>query len=109
VVALAGVLWLAALAVLGYLRLDDVVPTPELEGIAVPTLLLAAGGGGGLLLALLARLANAAGAGRRARAAAAALRARVAAVAEDLVLAPVERELDARQRLCAAVAAATET
>jgi hypothetical protein len=30
-------------------------------------------------------------------------------VAEDLVLAPVERELDARQRLCAAVAAATET
>jgi hypothetical protein len=105
-VALVGALWLAALAVLGYLQLGDVVPTPDVEGFALPTLLLLGGAAAGLLLAFLARLANAAGARRRARVAARALRARVEAVADEHVLAPVDAELEARARLCAAVAAA---
>ena len=53
--------------------------------------------------AYLARLANGAGANRRARRAARSLRERVDAVATELVAGPVERELDAHERLCAAV------
>ena len=65
--ALAGVLWLAVLAGLGYLQLDDAVPTPDVRGIPAPTALLAGGLLAGIVLAFLARLANGAGARRRAR------------------------------------------
>jgi hypothetical protein len=105
-VALVGALWLVALAGLGYLQLGDIVPTPEVEGFALPTLLLLGGIAAGLLLALLARIANGAGARRRARVAARALRERVETVADEHVLAPVQAELEARAHLCAAVAAA---
>ena len=105
-VALAGALWLAALAGLGVLRLDEAVPTPELEGFPVPTLLLAGGVLAGVVLALLARLVNGVGAGRRGRRAARSLRDRVEEVAHELVLAPVEAELDAHFELCAALAEA---
>ncbi len=102
-VAAAGALWLVALAVLGYLRLDDVVPTPDVGPFALPTLLLLAGLVGGLLLALFARTFNRAGAARRARRAARALADAVEAVADELVVTPVAAELEARERLCAAV------
>ncbi|MCP9486956.1 MAG: hypothetical protein MSC30_13970, partial [Gaiellaceae bacterium MAG52_C11] len=100
---LAGAAWLLALAVLGYLRVDEVVPLPEVYGIPVPTWLLLGGTAAGIALAFLARLVNGAGASRRARAAGRSLRAGVDAVAEELVVAPVERELSAHARLCAAV------
>lgn len=99
----AGAIWLAVLAVLGWLRIEDVVPLPEVEGIPIPTWLLLGGTVTGIVLGFLARLANGAGANRRARRAARSLRERVDAVATELVAGPVERELDAHERLCAAV------
>jgi hypothetical protein len=103
---LAGGLWLLVLAVLGYLRVDEVVPLPEAYGIPVPTWLLAGGALAGIVLAFLARLANGVGARRRARAAARSLRARVEEVGYELVVAPVEAELEVERRLCGALASA---
>ena len=102
----AGSLWLVVLALLGYLRIEDVVPLPEVYGIPIPTWLLLGGVVAGIALGFLARLVNGAGAGRRARKAGRSLRAGVEEVAQELVVAPVERELDAHARLCAAVATA---
>ena len=102
----AGALWLLVLAVLGYLRIDDVVPVPELRDIPIPTWLLVGGAVAGIVLAVLARVVNGFGARRRARAAGSSLRKRVDEVAQELVVAPVEAELDAYSRLCTAVATA---
>ena len=101
-----GVLWLLALLALDYLRLDDVLPTPEARGVPLPTALLLGGAVAGIALAFLTRLANGAGARRRARAASRSLRKRLEASAQTLVLAPLEQELDAYARFCAAVASA---
>ncbi len=57
----------------------------------------------GLLLALLARLVNRLGARRRAARARRALDARILAVAEELVIAPLEAELEARDALAKAL------
>ncbi len=103
VALLVGAVWLFVLAVLGYLRIEDVVPLPEVRGIPIPTLLVLGGLLAGLALALVARLVNGAGARRRSRAAGRALRAEVDQVARELVLAPVERELHAHARLGAAI------
>jgi len=102
---LGGALWLLALAGLGYLQLDDAIPTPELEGFPLPTLLLGGGALAGIVLAFLAGVAIRAGAKRRARVAERALGERVRAVGEELVIGPVEAELDAHARLRAALAA----
>jgi hypothetical protein len=61
---------------------------------------------GGLVLAALTRYANGVGARRRGRRAGRALRTRVEDVAETGILRPVQEELAARERLCAAVAEA---
>ena len=103
---LAGGLWLLVLAVLGYLRVDEVVPLPEAYGIPIPTWLLVGGALAGIVLAFLARLANGGGARRRARAAAPLAPSRVEEVGHELVVAPVEAELDVERRLCEAVASA---
>jgi GTP-binding protein EngB required for normal cell division len=103
---LAGGLWLLVLALLGYLHVDDVVPLPEAYDVPIPTWLLAGGALAGVALAFLARLLNGGGARRRTRAAARSLRARVEEVGDELVVAPVEAELDVERRLCAAVASA---
>ncbi len=92
-IALAGALWLAVLAGLGYLQLGDAVPTPDVRGIPAPTALLAGGLLAGIILAALARLVNRVGARRRARRARRALDERIAQVADELVIAPLEREL----------------
>ena len=97
--ALAGVLWLAVLAGLGYLQLDEAVPTPDVRGIPAPTALLIAGLLAGIVVAFVARVVNGFGARRRARRARRALDERVAAVAQELVLAPLEAELSALGRL----------
>ena len=104
----AGALWLLALAGLGYLQIDDVVPTPDVGGIPLPTALLGGGALAGLLVALLAGLAVRAGARRRARKAERALARRVEAVGERAVVAPVEAELAAQQRLREALAVAAD-
>ena len=91
---------------LGYLRVDEVVPLPEAYDIPIPTWLLAGGALAGIALALLARIANGGGARRRARAAARSLRARIEDVGHELIVAPVEAELDVERRLCEAVASA---
>lgn len=91
--AVAGALWLGALAVLAYLRLPE-PRTPQWGPLPVPTALL----GGGLLLGIaLALLAGALArvlARRRARAVRARLLAAVAAVARDRVTAPAAAVLD---------------
>ncbi len=102
-----GALWLLALLALDYLRLDDVLPVPEAQGVPLPTALLLGGAAAGIALAFLTKLVNGAGARRRSRAAARALRKRLEAAAESLVVAPLEQELDAYKRFCAAVARAS--
>ena len=104
--ALVGALWLVALALLGFVQLEDAVPLPEVAGLPLPTLLLAAGAIAGLLLGFVASSLNAAGARRRARAAHRSLEERVAQVAEELVLAPIEAELVSHDRLRTALDAA---
>ena len=104
--AAAGALWLLALFVLGYLRVDELVPLPEIRSIPIPTWLLLGGIAVGIALALLARLVNRAGARRRARAASRSLRAEIETVAQELVISPVEHELSAHTQLCKALDAA---
>jgi GTP-binding protein EngB required for normal cell division len=105
-VAAAGALWLLALAALGFVQLDDVVPTPELSGFPLPTLLLLGGVAAGVLVALVAGHLNRVGARRRARRARRTLQERIGAVADDLVVAPLAAELAARDELLAALEAA---
>lgn len=102
-IVVLGALWLLGYAVLGYLQLQDLVATPEVSGIPVPSLMLVGGAVAGLLLALLARLVNAIGARRRQRRAQRALSHQVTAVARELVLAPLQAELDVRAGLCTRV------
>jgi putative protein kinase ArgK-like GTPase of G3E family len=105
-VAAAGALWLLVLAALGYLQLQDAVPTPDLAGFPLPTVLLLGGLLLGLLLAAATRWANGIGARRRGRRAAKALRSSVEDVADDAILTPVRDELAAHDALCSALAAA---
>jgi GTP-binding protein EngB required for normal cell division len=107
-VALAGVVWLAILAGLGYLQLGDAVPTPDIAGVPAPTLLLAGGLLAGALLALVARIVNRVGARRRSRRARRELDAGVTSVADELVLAPLEAELAVHAALLEALGAARD-
>ncbi|MBA3249418.1 MAG: 50S ribosome-binding GTPase [Geodermatophilaceae bacterium] len=100
-VAVTGALWLALLAVLGYLQID--LDAPSLGPFAWPTVLLVGGLVGGLLLRVLARPFIAVGAARRRRRAASELRRRVDAVGEELILAPLREELSAYSELASAV------
>jgi hypothetical protein len=98
---LAGGLWLAGLAVFGYLQL----PTPDTPDIAeqvpipVPTALLIGGIALGLLVAFLAGRMVAVGANRRARAARRRTERAVAEVVDELVSAPINVELARRSEL----------
>ena len=96
---IVGMLWLLALAVLGYLRVDEVVPLPELWDVPIPTWLLLGGVAAGVACAFLFRVVNAGSARRRARAAARSLRRQIEEAATELVLAPVEAELETSGRL----------
>ena len=94
-----GALWVVVAAVSGYLGVEELVPLPEYRGVPIATWLLLGGLLGGLVLAFWTRLVNSGGARRRQRAAKRALRPGLEAVAVDLVLEPVERELEAHDRL----------
>ena len=72
-------------------------------GVPAPTALLVGGLLAGIVLAALARLVNRFGARRRARRARRDLHARVAQVADELVVAPLERELAAHAALVRAL------
>ncbi|WP_121254640.1 YfjP family GTPase [Nocardioides ferulae] len=92
--AVGGFGWLAALAVMGYLQVPE-PSTPKVAGLPVPTLMLLGGVLLGVLLALLSRALVAMTARRRAAAADRRLRGAVHEVAAELVVAPVEAELQA--------------
>ncbi|MCD4525214.1 GTPase [Nocardioides sp. cx-173] len=92
--ALVGGIWLAALAVMGYLQLSEPA-TPDVGPLALPTLLLVGGVALGLLLALVCRWLVAATARRKAHSADRRLRAAVHEVADELVVRPVAAELAA--------------
>ena len=102
---LGGLLWLGALAVLGYLQMPA-PRTPDEYGLPLPTLLLLIGVGGGLALAVVGRFVNGLVAKSRARSAERRLRASIAKVADELVLAPVDAELTAYAEVRRALAAA---
>lgn len=96
--ALGGALWLALLAFGAYLRLPE-VPTPEYREIPIPTGLLIGGLVLGVVLAFVSRRLAAIGAKRRAGRVRKAATDAVADVAHDLVIEPMQTELDSRIRL----------
>jgi hypothetical protein len=106
-----GALWIALAAVAGLFRIEDVVPLPDVRGAPIPTWLVVGGLVLGIVLASLTRLVNGAGARRRQRAAERALRPGIEAVADELVVGPVERELEAHETLrrSLSIAAGNET
>ena len=101
-----GMVWLFVLGVLGYLRIDDVHPDARAPRDPVPVVAPARRILAGLVLAFLARLVNGVGARRRSRTAARALRRQVEDAAQELVIGPVEPELEAHERLRASLASA---
>lgn len=106
--AVAGAVWLALLAFGAYLRLPD-IPTPDVEDVLgpvgfvsqvpIPTGLLLGGLLLGLLLAAVSTRLAAVGARRRANHVNATATASVRDVTDDLVLRPMQAELDVRGQL----------
>jgi GTP-binding protein EngB required for normal cell division len=95
--AVVGAVWLLALAFGSYLRLPN-PPTPDVGGVAVPTLLLVGGVLLGLLLAALGRVLVRGGAKARRRRAESRLRSAIEKVADELMLEPIEAELTRHRR-----------
>ncbi len=104
--AVVGAGWLAALAGLSYLGLPRPAD-PRWLSVPVPTWLLLGGLLIGLALAATCRAVGGASARRRARQADARLRSSVAEVADELVVRPVQREVEAYLSCRAGLAAAT--
>jgi type VI protein secretion system component VasK len=102
--AVAGLVWLAVLAVFAYLQLPG--PSLHVGRAPVPTLLLIGGLLLGLLTSLLARPFVATGAARRRARARRSLDAGVREVAREGVLAPLEAELKAATEFCRTLAEA---
>jgi hypothetical protein len=92
--ALAGGLWLGALAVFGYLRLPAPA-TPDYLGLPVPTLLLIGGVAVGVVLALLCRLLVGISARAKARSTDRRLRAAITEVTQRVVIGPIDAEVEA--------------
>lgn len=90
-----GGLWLGLLALNAYVRLPE-LPTPEVWGFPLPTMLLLGGALLGVLVALLSRPLMGIGARRAAATATYRLRAAVSKVGVEQVLRPVDAE---RERL----------
>ena len=94
VVAVAGGLWLTALAFFSYLRLPDPADV-DWRGLPVPTLMLVAGVAVGLLVAAVCRFAAKVSARHRAQRADARLRSAIASVCDEMVLMPMQAEVAA--------------
>ncbi len=96
-VALVGLVWTVAVAASSTM-VDDLLggwDTPTYLDIALPIWMILGGIGLGIVLALLCRMLVAVTAKRRARTADRRLRAGVHKVADELVLVPIRKELDA--------------
>jgi GTPase Era involved in 16S rRNA processing len=103
--AVAGAVWLGLLAFGSYARLPE-MPTPEVGGFAVPTILLIGGLVLGVLLALVCRVLVAGTARKRARAADKRLRDAISEVSHEIVVAPMQEELAAHAEVREGLAAA---
>jgi GTPase Era involved in 16S rRNA processing len=103
--AVVGGLWLVGLALIAYLQLPE-PSTVEYRGFPVPTIMLLGGAVAGVLVALLSRLFTTMGARRRARSADRRLRAAISEVTDELVIEPIEGELEAYRRAREGLAAA---
>lgn len=104
--ALAGLLWLVVLGVVGWLQLPA-PPTPDAVGaVPWPTALLFGGAAVRVLGGLVRRRLLEAGAARHRDAVARRLRTAAGRVAEREIIAPLREELDARERLREALARA---
>lgn len=91
--AITGAIWLALLAVAAYLRIPE-PPTPERWGFPLPTTLLLGGLAIGLVVAAVSARVNRVGGRRRARAVRRRAEDGVAEVADELVITPIQLELD---------------
>ncbi|KQZ67527.1 GTPase family protein [Nocardioides sp. Root151] len=96
--ALAGGIWLGVLAVMAYLRMPE-PPTPDLAGFPIPTLMLIGGVLLGIVLALFCKVLVSLTARSRARAADKGLRGQIRGISQNLVIQPIEGELDAYGRV----------
>ena len=94
IAAIVGAGWLAALAGMAYLQLP-VPDTPSYRDFPVPTILLVGGVLAGVVLALVCRVRVGLTARRRARSADRRLRSAIREVSDELVVGPVETELEA--------------
>ena len=103
--ALVGGLWLAGLAVFGYLQMPA-PETPDYQGFPLPTLMLLGGVAAGILLGLVCRVLTGLSARAKARSADRRLRAAIAEVTERLVIEPIEAEMAAYRSVRDGLAAA---
>ncbi|GAA1919079.1 ABC transporter [Nocardioides marmoribigeumensis] len=101
-----GALWLLALFVLDYLQVPE-PPAPVRYGLPLPTWLLVLGAGGGVALGIVGRFVNGLVARSRAARARRRLRESIGGVVDDLVVAPVDRELAAHHAVGDALAVVT--
>lgn len=91
-VAAAGGAWLLGLAAASFLQFD--LPTPKVGGLPIPTVLLVTGALSGLVIGAASFGLARVGARRRSAAARRRLRTAVEKVADEIVIAPVEAELE---------------
>jgi hypothetical protein len=103
--ALAGGLWLAGLAVMGYLQMPSPT-TPRYRGFPLPTLLLLGGVVAGIVLGLLCAMVVRLSARAKARSADRRLRAAITEVTDQLVVQPVQAEIEAYRATHAGLSAA---
>jgi H+/Cl- antiporter ClcA len=101
-----GALWLLALFVFDYLQLPE-PSSPTRYGLPLPTWLLVLGAGGGIALGVVGRFVNALVARSRARRAGRRLREAIGGVVDDLVVAPIDRELAAHRAVSESLAVVT--
>ncbi|HSV39297.1 MAG TPA: GTPase [Nocardioidaceae bacterium] len=97
VAAVAGALWLGAIAGGDYLQID-VAEAPEVGGLAIPAIMLLGGVAVGVLVGMSCRWLAGFAARSKARSADNRLRAAISDVTEDLVIGPIEAEIDAYRR-----------
>src|SRR3546814_1123673 len=83
---------------MGYLKMPERT-APEVGGFPLPTLMLLGGVALGIVLALICRVLVSLTAKARARAADRELRSGIRQTTQDLVIQPIERELDAYERV----------
>ncbi len=100
-----GAVWLTAVAAVGYLGLPR-PDGPRWRGVLAPTWMLVGGVVVALVVAALGRWAGGVSARRHARTADRRLRAAVSQVVDELLVAPMESEVDAYRRCRAGVEAA---